>query len=39
VNQSIEDVLRSIKISEMTEGNDGSGNGPKKILAELITLS
>lgn len=39
VNQSIEDVLKSIKISEMTEGNDSPGNGPKKTLAELITLS
>jgi len=42
VNQSIEDVLKSIKIAEMTEGtegNDASSNEGKKALSELITLS
>jgi Rrf2 family protein len=38
VNQSIEDVLKKIKIAEMTE-TDGSSGEPKKTLAELVTLS
>lgn len=39
VNQSIEDVLKKIKIAEMTEPREGSGNEPKKTLAELVTLT
>jgi Rrf2 family protein len=39
VNQSIEDVLKSIKIAEMTEGNDAGSNEGKKALSELITLT
>jgi len=39
VNQSIEDVLKRIKIAEMTEMNDGAGSESKKALAELVTLS
>jgi Rrf2 family protein len=38
VNQSIEEVLKKIKIAEMTEAGDGSGE-PKKTLAELVTLT
>src|SRR4029077_3713546 len=33
VNQSIEEVLKKIKIAEMTEAADGSGGEPKKTLA------
>jgi Rrf2 family protein len=39
VNQSIEDVLKSIKIAEMTEGSDATSSEGKKTLSELITLS
>jgi Rrf2 family protein len=39
VNQSIEDVLKRIKIAEMTEMNDGSGRDAKKTLADLVTLT
>jgi Rrf2 family protein len=39
VNQSIEDVLKKIKIAEMTETSDPTGGEPKKTLAELITLA
>jgi Rrf2 family protein len=39
VNQSIEEVLKSIKIAEMTETNDGTRHESKKTLAELITLA
>ena len=39
VNQSIEEVLKKIKIAEMTESGDGSGGEPKKTLAELVTLT
>jgi Rrf2 family protein len=39
VNQSIEEVLKKIKIAEMTEAADGSGVEPKKTLAELVTLT
>jgi Rrf2 family protein len=39
VNQSIEEVLKNIKIAEMTEVGDGSGGEPKKTLAELVTLT
>ncbi len=39
VNQSIEEVLKKIKIAEMTEAADGSGGEPKKTLAELVTLT
>jgi Rrf2 family protein len=38
VNQSIEEVLKNIKIAEMTETADETAE-PKKSLAELITLS
>jgi len=39
VNQSIEEVLKKIKIAEMTEAGDGNGGEPKKTLAELVTLT
>jgi Rrf2 family protein len=39
VNQSIEDVLKRIKIAEMAETSDQTGSEPKKTLAELITLA
>jgi Rrf2 family protein len=39
VNQSIEDVLKKIKIADMTEVSDAAGHESKKALAELITLS
>jgi hypothetical protein len=39
VNQSIEDVLKKIKISEMIEAAESVGGEPKKSLAELVTLS
>ena len=39
VNQSIEDVLKKIKIAEMTETSDRTGSEQKKTLAELITLA
>ncbi len=39
VNQSLEDVLKKIKISEMIEAAEGMGGEPKKSMAELITLS
>ncbi|MGC2196881.1 MAG: SUF system Fe-S cluster assembly regulator [Terriglobales bacterium] len=39
VNQSIEDVLKKIKIAEMAEISDGPGGDPKKTPAELITLT
>ena len=39
VNQSIEEVLKKIKIAEMTEAGDGSSGEPKKTLAELVTLT
>jgi len=39
VNQSIEEVLKKIKIAEMTESGDGSGGEAKKTLAELVTLT
>ncbi len=38
VNQSIEEVLKKIRISEMTESAEGHGES-KKALAELVTLS
>jgi Rrf2 family protein len=38
VNQSIENVLKAIKISEMTEAGDGNSES-KKTLAELVTLA
>jgi len=38
VNQSIEDVLKNIKIAEMTEATETTAE-PKKTLAELITLT
>ena len=39
VNQSIEEVLKRIKIAEMTETAEGTTNEPKKTLADLVTLS
>jgi Rrf2 family protein len=39
VNQSIEEVLKRIKIAEMTEGHDGASGEPRKSLAELVTLT
>jgi Rrf2 family protein len=39
VNRSIEEVLKKIKIAEMTEAGEGSGGDPKKTLAELVTLT
>jgi len=39
VNQSIEDVLKSIKIAEMTEANDPTAGERKKTLDELVTLT
>ena len=39
VNQSIEDVLKNIKIAEMTDAAESVSAEPKKTLAELITLS
>jgi Rrf2 family protein len=37
VNQSIEDVLKRIKIAEMTEHADPVGH--KKVLSEIVTLA
>ncbi|PYX35610.1 MAG: transcriptional regulator [Acidobacteria bacterium] len=39
VNQSIEDVLKNIKIAEMTESGETTGSEARKTLAELVTLS
>ena len=39
VNQSIEEVLKKIKIAEMTEVGEGAGGDAKKTLAELVTLT
>ena len=39
VNQSLEDVLKKITISEMIEAAEDMGGEPKKSMAELITLS
>src|SRR5246127_1513659 len=39
VNQSIEEVLKKIKIAEMTEANEKAGSDSKKSLAELVTLT
>lgn len=39
VNESIEEVLKRIKISEMTEGNDAAGSESKKTFAQLVNLS
>jgi hypothetical protein len=38
VNESIEEVLRRIKIAEMTEANERAG-GDSKALAQLVNLS
>lgn len=38
VNQSIEEVLKKIKIAQMTEAGEGSSDS-KKTLAELVTLT
>jgi hypothetical protein len=37
VNQSIEEVLKKIRIADMTESTDGAGES-KKILGDLVTL-
>jgi Rrf2 family protein len=39
VNQSIEAVLKSIKIAEMTETSEGTVSELKKPLADLVTLT
>ena len=39
VNESIEEVLRRIKIAEMTEANEGAGSVSVKALAQLVNLS
>lgn len=39
VNQSIEDVLKKIKIADMTEVSEDPGNDAKKRFAELVTLT
>ena len=39
VNQRIEEVLKNIKIAEMTEASDRTRSEPKKTLAELVTLT
>jgi Rrf2 family protein len=38
VNESIESVLRRIKIADMAEHPDAAGAEPKKSIGELITL-
>jgi len=37
VNQSIEEVLKKIRIADMAESSDGASES-KKVLAELVTL-
>jgi hypothetical protein len=39
VNQSIEEVLKRIKIAEMTEVIESNGREAKKTLADLVTLT
>ena len=39
VNESIEEVLRRIKIADMTEANEGAGSVSAKALAHLVNLS
>jgi Rrf2 family protein len=39
VNESIEEVLRRIKIAEMTDSNDGAGSEPARALAQLVNLT
>ena len=39
VNESIEEVLRRIKIAEMTEANEKAGSDSGKALAQLVNLS
>ena len=39
VNQSIEDVLKRIKIAEMTESGEATASEAKRTLAELVTLT
>lgn len=39
VNESIEEVLRRIKIAEMTESSEGAGSDSAKSLAQLVNLS
>jgi Rrf2 family protein len=39
VNESIEEVLRRIKIAEMTEASEGAGSDSAKALAQLVNLS
>jgi len=37
VNQSIEEVLKKIRIADMTESTDGASES-KKVLVDLLTL-
>ena len=39
VNESIEEVLRRIKIADMKEANEGAGSVSAKTLAHLVNLS
>jgi Rrf2 family protein len=39
VNESIEEVLRRIKIADMTEANERAGSDSGKALAQLVNLS
>jgi Rrf2 family protein len=39
VNESIEEVLRRIKIAEMTESSEGAGSDSAKSIAQLVNLS
>jgi Rrf2 family protein len=39
VNDSIEEVLRRIKIAEMTETSDPAASEPRKTIAQLVNLS
>ena len=39
VNRSIEEVLKKIKIAEMTEASERTGSDSKKSFAELVTLT
>ena len=39
VNQSIEEVLKKIKIADMTESGEATSSKTGKTLAELVTLS
>ncbi len=39
VNQSIEEVLKKIKIADMTESGEAIGSETKRTLAELVSLT